>query len=377
MQRSTKETDRAAAEQIAFTYEKAARAARNRTFTDATARKFLSELSVLTGTTVTAIITTEDWFKRWLRAITPSVKAKTAQRYRSMVVGFLRFLGPARAAPLADVTPVQIKAWRDSLVLTGTMSEITANLTLSNLSQSFREARTLKVIDANPCEGLRFRHAEARRQRRDAFTLAQFRALLAACADDPALAEWRTFLLVLGLTGCRQQEAAQLHWSQIDFEQSRITLTRGKDHDRAHIVPMDAWLTGELRATFARARGLLVTPTIAALDGRQVSNTFRRRILPRIGVAQPYGAHRRATRSTNPNTAAAPRGPLVLAKLQLHSLRHSMSTWLDQTGATPATRRAMLGHRTAAINETYTHAELDHTRAALARVTAELSKTAS
>lgn len=346
VQRSTRRTDKDEALQVALSYEKTAKLARDRRFTEAAARRFLTEVRAVTGIGANHVIGATEFCQRWLTGTARRLKAKTAQRYRESLTSFLGALGPAAAAaPLADLSPTEVTLWRDSLLVSG-KTETTANLMLAHVSQVMKAAKLQHLIETNPCDGLRFRKADAKRQRRDAFTQEQFRALVAA-----AEGEWRTLVLVLALTGARQQEGAQLRWEQVDFARGRITLVRGKQNDQRHVVPLHSRLRAHLEAV--RSSSVFVMPGIAATEGRNLSNYFRRRLLPKIGIVQPYGGRA---------------GGKVLAKYSLHSLRHSLSSWLDETGATPAERRALLGHETAAINEGYTHAALDRVATALEKV---------
>lgn len=352
-QRSTKKTDEHEAMQLALTYEKTAKLAREGRFVEASARRFLNEVRTVSGVRAVELIPTKEWMDRWLGTICRRLRPASARKYRDAVRRFLEAIGPTAAAgAITDVTSAHVALWRDSILAKG-RTEKTANIAMAIVGQAMNEALVQGVVEANPCNGLKFAHADKKSKQRSAFSLEQGRALLAATTG-----EWQTLILTLALTGARQQEGAKLRWTQCDFTRDRVTLLRGKQNDQQHVVPMDATLKAHLQPLFAKATGLFVMPELAALDGKRLSKIFRQTILPKIGIAQPYGGRP---------------GGKVVAQYSLHSLRHSLASWLDELGATPAQRRDMLGHETAEISERYTHAQIGQVATALGRVSAALA----
>jgi integrase len=96
-----------------------------------------------------------------------------------------------------------------------------------------------------------------------------------------------------------------------------------------------------------------VLPELSRHLRRAISNHFRRAILPRIGLRQDYAP------------ASAEKGAgRRLAPYSLHSLRHSLSTWLAAAGVEESMRMRLIGHENASVNRGYTHR--DHAAAASA-----------
>ena len=59
----------------------------------------------------------------------------------------------------------------------------------------------------------------------------------------------------------------------------------------------------------------------------------------------------------------------MLAEYSLHSLRHSLSTWLNQAGVPDATRMALAGHEDEDVSLGYTlMLELETRSAALGKI---------
>lgn len=363
VQRSTGVTGRAKAKQIAISYEQAAVAAATRQWQDASAKAFLTELAGITGTAMPHTEPLEAYFRRWLTARASSLGVAAQMRYDAFLSGFLRHLGPGRSAQVWDVAPLQIATWRDAEQKAG-KSAATINKGLMVLGQVFDEAIRQGLCERNPARGLNVKGARRNQQKRQAFTFEQFKALVAAMdpaqhtgggMSAPMRADWQTFLLVAGYTGGRQQEVAGLTWAQIDLPRNVLTLARGKTAD-THWIPLHPALAAHLAKTPKDERHGPVMPLLAARQRRHISNDFRRLILPRIGIDQPFAK------------SAAPTLGRKLAAYSIHSLRHSLATWLQQAGVEEAMRMRLIGHEDATVNRGYTHAGAAQVAQALALV---------
>lgn len=336
---------------LAVAYEKAARAARLGKWTEGSASRFLREVRAVVGGEAAGSAVLETWIQSYLASISVRVKPRTARKYRDTLKAFVAAIGEARTGTLREFTAADAVRWRDGLIASG-KSVGTINTDLGIVAAAFAAAPR-GMIEHNPFEGLRLAQRKGSAQRRRHFTFEQFSAMIRS-----ASAEWRIFLAVLGYTGARQQEGAQLRWGQVDFDRARIVLVRGKQRDAEHVMPLHPTLAQMLRAARPAdaAPTTHVCPGIAAAQVRALSNTFRRRILPAIGIRQEYGERPGVGRQ--------------LAAYSLHSLRHSLATWLDAAGATEAERMAILGHDDERVAGRYAHAELERSALALARVPA-------
>jgi len=175
------------------------------------------------------------------------------------------------------------------------------------------------------------------------FTLEQFRKLL-----DATDGEWHQLILVAGLTGQRLQDCLNL---QGEWIKDGIIYFRRKKNKDIYPVPQDARLRGLEGSTGRLFPELGQLP----LTGQNsVSAQFRDTILPRIGIVQAYaqdtGGNRKVT------------------EYSFHSLRHMLSTELNAIGVSMETRMRLVGHSDRTVSAGYTHANLDHARAALERI---------
>jgi integrase len=74
---------------------------------------------------------------------------------------------------------------------------------------------------------------------------AWFKALERNPADTAHRNTVRDFCAVVLLTGCREQEIAQLAWADVDMKGRKITIPDTKNH-RPHVLPVGTWLAALL-----------------------------------------------------------------------------------------------------------------------------------
>lgn len=344
VQRSTGTEDRSRALQMAISFERAAVAASEGKWSELAAHRLSAELSAVSGVSVGQVEPLEPFLARWLASRRAALSKATHAMYSARVRVFTEFLGDASKGAIASIDGQTVARWRDAELGAG-KSGSTVNLSLTIIGQAFAEAVRTGLLTRNPCAGLTIRGVKKRAQKRSAFTFRQFTDLVKACDG-----EWRTFLLICGYTGARRDEAATVEWSQIDTKRKRITLERGKTNDQ-HWLPMHPALAAHFRR-LTRVTGP-VMPTIAKTDGRVLSKRFRVVVLPKIGLVQAYA-----------KTAGKGR---KLAEYSLHSLRHSLATWLHEAGVSEMNRMRIVGHADKEVSRGYTHTEL-------ARLAVEMAK---
>lgn len=365
VQRSTGTTDKARAQQMAISFERAAIAAGEKRWTENAGRKFLAELNALSGVSVAEVEPAGDFLRRWLRSREKSLGPASLIKYSDVVRDFLRFMGDG--VTMADITSKRVAEFRDADVSAG-KAPSTINKTLMILRQAFNEATMQRIFEVNPAQGLNVKGAKKAAQHRSAYTFEQFRELVRCTAPDYHPPErttwkahtlhpdWQTLIMVCGYTGARQQEAAQLEWSQIDLAGLRMTLTRTKTDD-THWLPLHASLAAHLSQRWVDAgkprKGPLL-PRLSTVQRRRISNEFRRSILPRVGIVQEFATGNGKGRK--------------LAAYSIHSLRHSLATWLADAGVEESMRMQLIGHEDESVNRGYTHTQLAQAASALGKV---------
>lgn len=351
--------DKDQAEILAKQYESVAKAAAEKRFTDTSARKFLERIAVLTDVTIAHTETLEEHFDCWLKSRKLVVAKKTLLNYEGVVRDFKIFMKGLNLVSLADVTHKVVSDFRDQEIALG-KSAATINKALSILGQALESAVVSQVLPMNPVRGLRLKGRRNKPQSRRAFSIEEFARLIAAVHPesesirgrvlDP---DWQTFLLLLGYTGGRQQEVAKLRWEHINFKENRIGLVRSKNAD-VHMIPIHPALLRhlEIMKKKTKAKDGPVMPHISKEKGRTLSKHFREFVLPRIGIRQPYVSRQTSTDQEDEQPAQVGR---KLAEYSLHSLRHSLSSWLNAQGVPEMTRMRLVGHEDTEISRDYTH----------------------
>ena len=359
-QASTHTADAGEAMQIALSYEKASGMARSHRLTATTAKRVLAEIASIAGSNIGGEVSTVRVFLgRQLESLKKTQRGRTLEKYTHHLQLFID------EAELADetldsITQAHAADWRDHLTERG-LSGTTINQHLGTLRRSFADATQREMISRNPFAAATVKGTKKKKQRREAFTIPQFFALLDALelADCPIphADEWLTLVMLGGYTGQRKNDCVRLTAEQVDLRAGVIRFWRSKNNNWHEVAIHPALLRRLSPLVKATGKGLLL-PNLAALPatGRNSStDTFRQQILPLIGLSQPYA------------DAGASRGRRI-APFSFHSLRHSLSSWLNAAGATQADRMALVGHEDSRVSDGYTHTGLENARRVIALI---------
>jgi integrase len=169
------------------------------------------------------------------------------------------------------------------------------------------------------------------------------RRLLEACTASPHPALHLIVLLALA-TGCRKMELLGLRWADVDLSRGVLTLQATKNGERRRVP-----LTGQaldLLTAWATVRRLDSPLVFPRADGRAPVDI-------RSAFAQ---ALRQA----------------AITDFRFHDLRHSCASYLAMHGASLLEIAAILGHKTLAMVQRYSHLSDGHLRSTLAKMTAAL-----
>ncbi len=162
----------------------------------------------------------------------------------------------------------------------------------------------------------------------------QYDRLLDECKVDPML---HLYVMILGETGMRcESEALHLRWSDVAFDDSRITIRSGRDGHRtksgnSRSVPITSRLMMALRAHFAQYR-------LGAYDGVRPDYVIHHEETRRQHLA---GKRIRSLRNSF-KRAAARAG--LSSEFRQHDLRHRrVTSWLGE-GRPPVAVQMAMGH---------------------------------
>ena len=190
---------------------------------------------------------------------------------------------------------------------------------------------------------------------KECFTPKQVKALVKAAEGD-----WEGLILAGYYTGARLGDLADLKWESVDLKREAIVFTQGKT-GREIEIPLHPefkhWLldragskTPNKGAVFPDLRGV-GTRGRNGLSGQFAVIMKMAKIEPKVIEAKGKNGRKRSS-------------------LSFHSLRHSFNSAMANAGVTQEIRQRLTGHASKAINDRYTHAELETLRKAVDSVPA-------
>jgi integrase len=349
--RSTKTTDRKLAQRLADEWEAAAKLAGQGRLTESHCRKVISEMYETAVGEPLHFRSCRDYLIEWLEGTKANVEARTYSKYYQIVWSFLDHLGAKSERLLREITPTDVRSWRDKLKANG-LSAPTVNNSLVVLKSPFKAARDLGYIDVSPCAGLKPLKDEARRVSKDVFTPEQIAALLKAAPSE----DWQGMTLLAYFSGLRLRDCSELRWSDIDLDAHTITVETRKTR-KTVTLPIHPQLLSWLKN---QTRGIGKAPVFPSLTGIPVagggglSMQFKR-LMKRAGIKG---------RLLRESTGAG----RSYSSLSFHSLRHSFNAALANAGVDVEMRQELVGHSSLEMNKLYLHPDIEVKRAAVMKV---------
>jgi integrase len=342
--RSTKQTDRKKAQDVARTLERATQKARSGELTEIAVRKLLGDVLESIGHNPLSAETTRSFFLSWLAEKKISTKASVYQLYDMVITRFLKFLGDRALKSLSALTPTDLAAYRDF--------RLGSHISVGTLRGDFRVIKS--VLHAARRRGLLLHSAADAVElpankpiERDCFTPQEIRALLNAASP-----QWRTVILAGYYLGARLSDAVSLRWDSIDLSKGLVDYTQGKTGRRV-LAPIHHDLESQLLAIAGNdTRGGYLCPTLAKTrtNGRGGLSAQFKHLMQVAGVDphEVQAAHNKFSRKS------------------YHSLRHSFASHLADRGVTSDIRMRLTGHKSADVHQRYTHVEIAPLKAAIA-----------
>ena len=242
--------------------------------------------------------------------------------------------------PLKDIGPLHLERVKKSMADAGRAPR-SIQYCLAVARQVFNQARKLGLFQHEaPTNQIKKPNPDNQRLR--FLTQAEAKALL----DDLSAAspDLHDMALLSLHTGMRSGEIRSLTWCDVDLEQRMVTL-RDTKNGRTRHVP----LTG---------------PAINMLAERWGGQEASALVFPGQGGKRrvPFCASfRKAVNRLGLNNGVTDRRHRVT----FHTLRHSFASWLVMSGTPLYTVQKLLGHRTSAMTERYSHLAPDHLRQAI------------
>ena len=350
LKRSTKTTDRKLALKLADEWEQLEKLAGKGRLTESHCRKVIAQMYERTVGEPLHFRTAREHLSEWVESKRNETELRTYWKYAQTTDEFLAHVGVKADRLLREITPTDIRSWRDALKRKG-LAAPTVNDAIKTLRMPFKAAHDAGYIEINPCtkNAVRPVRDDARNVEKDVFSPEQIAALIQAAPSG----DWKGAILCGYYTGLRLRDVADLQWGAVSFEEQKITVTTRKTRKdvTVPIHPQFASWLGE------QTRGIAKAPLFPGLAGKSgagksgLSMQFKR-IMDR---AQIKG---RLLREAN----GAGRSQ---SSLSFHSLRHSFNSAMANAGVSSEVRQKLTGHSSAQMNAQYTHHELEELRAAV------------
>jgi integrase len=293
--------------------------------------------------------TVREHFESWFQAFGAERKSGTTERYRTVKVRFLKWLGPRADKPLPSLRAADVQSYRDAIA--PELSGSTVNTHLKVLRVCLKKAVKLGIFERNPAASVDNLDVGDRHRRRP-FTLPELRKILGVAAPD-----WRTAVLFGLYTGLRLSDIAGLTWANLDLEHGELTV-RTQKTGRVQILP----LAGPLASHIATLEGsddprAPLTPTLHGRNVSGLSNEFFE-IMASVGLVESRGAHRPKKQGRSMRREQS--------ELTFHSLRHTATSLLKRAGVPAAVVMDIIGHESEAISMNYTNIDSETKRKAVA-----------
>jgi integrase len=253
-------------------------------------------------------------------------------KYRGEVGQFTAFLGARAGLDLRDVTHEDIARFYKGIQKSG-RSVNTARNTTKTVRAVLHRASLLGFIDTNPAALVRLKSTGANSSRAP-FTRDEIAAILANVEGEKRIA------VLFGLTyGLRAGDATRRRFEEISIQDGIpvISFVPEKKSRAGKMITLP--LVGELASL--KGKSGFITKSLAH---NQHPGRFFNAVMKAAGIDRKTQKATGEGRATNAKT--------------FHSLRHTISSWLMDSGADQRMRQLVCDHDDPKMNARYTHGNI-------------------
>ncbi len=344
--RSTKQTNRREAMTVCLEMERASQQARKGVLTESQARKVVSDIVERATGEPLAFYSIEQWLNHWLSSKEEVRSKNTAIRYKSVVDDFLKFLGKKSANNLTLLTSKDVHNFRTSLKKSG-LGNTTCNFEVKAIRYSLNAAMRQGIIPTNPAAAIESLPKEE--SVRQPFTPAQIKAMLKV-----AISDWRNAILFGFYTGARLSDIANMTWDFVDFEKGIICFVAGKTKKQT-TIPLHTQLKEALLDSAGQDDPN--APILPTLVGKSTGGAH--------GLSKSFASIMEKAKIDPQPIKNGVGKARTKNRLSFHSLRHSFNSILANKDVSGEIRQKLTGHTSDAMNQKYTHLELETLRQAV------------
>ena len=263
----------------------------------------------------------------------PSLKDKTKLNYSPQLKWWIRQLGEHK---LVDITPDKISRSRDGLLKKGFQKSST-NRYVAALSSAYSMAvKEFGWTDTNPCS--KVRKLSEPRGRTRFFTDDERERLLISCGNSNAKELLIIVLLALS-TGARKNEIRWLRWDDVNVQTGTVIFRETKN--------------GTIRSVPLVGRGLDLIREWGKIRRLDTDLVF-----PGKNPKHPVLFEKSWKKALKESD---------IEDFRFHDLRHSAASYLIMAGVHMRTVAEILGHKTLAMVQRYSHLSPEHLRGELTR----------
>jgi integrase len=350
LKRSTKTTDRKLAQRLADEWEQLEKLAGKGRLTESQCRKVIDQIYKRTVGESLHFHTAREYLTEWVEAKKNETERRTYWKYRQTVDDFFAHVGAKADRLLCEITPTDIRSWRDSLKRKG-LAAPTVNDAIKTLRMPFRAAHDAGYIEINPANKNLVRPVkdEAEDVEKDPFTGEQIAELVKVAPSE----DWKGAILCGYYTGLRLRDIADLQWSAVDLPKRIINLRTGKTRKKV-IIPIHPQFASWLEE---QTRGIGKAPVFPTLAGKSgagksgLSMQFKR-------IMDAANIKGRLLREANGEGRSQ-------SSLSFHSLRHGFVSAMANAGVAQELRQKLTGHASVEMNAQYTHHDVEALRSAV------------
>lgn len=293
------------------------------------------------------------WADYWLNSKKQEVSADQYNLLKSRLDIWKKFLPYSKIAQIKTYTlQAMIYQIAEENPYTG---KVTAKRTLKSyaqiISSVFEFAIENRIIEYNPASKLKLPQDAPLKQRRALSAEERQRVIEFKHRAQPAA-------MLLMLSGLRRGEATALHWSDIDFENNRISVTKSYNFkQRAFKTPKNGKSrmvsVPQLLIDYLSELPRISPFVITSADGKMMSDCAWKKLFDSYmtDLNLQYGNF-----TVKPNKFAPEKAPMMIMPFTPHELRHTFCTIMYEAGIDVLTAKDQMGHSDIKTTlEIYTH----------------------